>query len=241
MQKIIIASNITKRFRIGFKDNQSVLAMFISFFSGREHKKDLEALSNVAFELNSGEILGIIGSNGCGKSTLLRIIAGIYSPSSGKIILNGKIISLINLNAGLKERLTLKDNVFLCGSLFGLSQNEIKSKFNSIVEFSELHDYINTKIYQFSEGMKQRLAFSIAIHCNPEILVLDEVFEVGDEEFRHKSGKKIIEMVKNGCSVILVSHGLEMVKKYCDRVILMDKGKIIKDGNPEEIVREYII
>ena len=136
--------------------------------------------------------------------------------------------------------MTLKENVFLCCSLFGLSHKEIKDRFDPIIEFSELKDYKNTKIYQFSEGMKQRLAFSIAIHCDPEILLLDEVFEVGDEEFRIKSGNKIIELVKNGCSAILVTHNLELIKKYCDRVIWIDKGEIKRTGECNEVIKEYL-
>ncbi|MEI6058991.1 MAG: ATP-binding cassette domain-containing protein, partial [archaeon] len=191
--------------------------------------------------LNAGEVLGIVGDNGSGKSTLLRIISGIYKNYSGKVILDGKVVSLINLNVGLKERLTLRQNVFLCCSLFGLSRNEIKKRLKPIVVFSELENYIDTKIYQLSEGMRQRLAFSIAIHCNPDILILDEVFEVGDEEFRAKSGEKIIEMVKNGCSVVLVSHDLEMVRKYCKRVIWIDKGRIVMDGESRKVVDAYVL
>jgi ABC-2 type transport system ATP-binding protein len=238
--KRIIIENISKKFFIGFRKKQSILARFISLFSGREQKKDLEVLKDISFDVNEGETMGIIGHNGSGKSTLLRIISGIYKQDSGKIILNGKLISLINLNIGLKDRLTMKENIYLCCSLFGLGREEIKRKFKLIIEFSELHDFVNTKIYQFSEGMKQRLAFSIAIHCNPEILLLDEVFEVGDEEFRKKSVTKIKELVKNKVSVILVSHDMEMIKKYCDKIILMEKGEMIQKGDTKKIVNNYL-
>jgi ABC-type polysaccharide/polyol phosphate transport system ATPase subunit len=183
----IIVENISKKFKIGFKKNQGALERFISFFSGKEPKKTIHALKDVSFEVRKGEIVGIIGENGSGKSTLLRVIAGIYKQDEGKIITNGKVISIINLVIGLHLRLTMKDNILLISSFFGLSQKEIEKRFDSIVEFAELESFVNTKIYQFSEGMKQRLAFSIAIYCNPEILLLDEVFEVGDESFRKKS------------------------------------------------------
>ena len=237
--KRIIVNNLNKKFRIGFGFSKSFLARLTSVFSGREPKKTLKAIDDVSLGLNSGEIMGIIGANGSGKSTLLRIIAGIYSHDDGRVMTNGKIISLINLGVGLKDRLTMKENIFLVGSYFGLSQKEIKNRFNSIVEFSELREFVNTKIYQFSSGMVQRLAFSIAIHSNPEILLLDEVFEVGDEDFKRKSADKIKELVKTGASVILVSHELDMIEKYCDMVILMRKGKIIDEGSAREIIKRY--
>ena len=189
-EKRIIVENVSKKFQIGFKKNQSALERVIDLFSGKEPKKTIQALKDVSFTAEKGEIVGIIGENGSGKSTLLRLIAGIYRQDEGSIIANGKIISVISLVIGLHPRLTLKDNIFLVGSFFGLSQKEIKEKFNSIIEFAELENFVNTKIYQFSEGMKARLAFSIAIHCTPDILLLDEVFEVGDENFRKKSAEK---------------------------------------------------
>ncbi len=240
MIKRIIAEKISKKFKIGFRKNQSILEKIVSLISGREPKRIITALDNVSFSCNSGEILGIIGENGSGKSTLLRIIAGIYKKDSGKIQTNGKLISLINLSVGLKERLTMKDNIFLCCSLFGLNTKQIKKKFDSIVKFSELEEFVNTKIYQFSEGMKQRLGFSTAIHCNPEILLLDEVFAVGDEEFRKKSVKKIKNFLREGVSIVLVSHDLETIKKYCTKVILMEKGKIVNYGDAKKIIKEYL-
>lgn len=238
--KRIIVENVRKRFKIGFKKEQTALARLLSLFSGRETRKVLEALKGISFDVEEGEILGIIGENGSGKSTLLRVIAGIYDKDRGRVGVRGKIVSLINLNVGLMERLTMKDNIYLCCSLFGLPQKEITQKLNSIVQFAELEPFIDTKVYQFSDGMKQRLAFSIAIHCNPKILLLDEVFAVGDEDFRKKSANKIKELVKGGASVILVSHELWMIKKYCDRVIWLDKGKIVKKGKTEEVVKKYL-
>lgn len=226
--KRIIVSNISKKFKIGFRKNQGALFRLVALFFDREQKRVIEVLKGVSFEVSSGEMLGIVGKNGSGKSTLLRIIAGIYSCDSGRVITNGKIIPIINLNVGLKERLTMKNNIFLCCSLLGLGRKEIKIKFNSIVGFSELKNFIDTKIYQFSEGMKQRLSFSIAIHCNPDILLLDEILEVGDEKFKEKSGNKIIEMVKKGCSVILVSHDIDIIRRYCNRVIMIDNGRIFR-------------
>jgi ABC-type polysaccharide/polyol phosphate transport system ATPase subunit len=238
MERIII-ENISKEFKIGFRRKQSVLARILNTIFGRIPTKKLLAIENLSFTANSGEIIGIIGKNGSGKSTLLRLIAGIYKPTQGNIETNGKIISLINLNIGLKPRLTLKDNLYLVGALFDLGRKDIKQRFNKIVEFAGLTQFTNTKISQFSTGMTQRLVFSIAAHANPEILLLDEVFEVGDEDFRKKSSNKIKELAKNGATVLLVSHELWMIEKYCNKVIWIDKGNIKKQGKTKEIVKEY--
>ncbi|OGJ19869.1 hypothetical protein A3K73_02650 [Candidatus Pacearchaeota archaeon RBG_13_36_9] len=234
----IIVENVSKKFKIRFKKNQSVLARLTSLFSGREPKKTIHALKDISFEARKGEIIGIIGENGSGKSTLLRCIAGIYD-YEGKIKVNGRIISIINLGVGFHYRLTMKENIYLCCSLFGLSRRKTKEVFPSIIEFSELENFVNTKLYQFSSGMKNRLAFSIAIHCSPEILLLDEVFEIGDERFKIKSAGKIKELVKQGASVVLVSHDLKMVDKYCHRAILMEGGKIKEEGKAREIIWQY--
>jgi len=237
--KRIIIENLEKEFSIGFLKKQSSFQWLLSFFSGREPKKVIKVLDNISLKVNSGEIVGIIGSNGSGKSTLLRIIAGIYDYKKGNVTVNGKIISIINLGIGLKERLTMKENIFLVGSLFGMSQEEIKSKLNSIVEFSGLKEFVNTKIYQFSAGMLQRLAFSISVHSNPEILLLDEVFEVGDEDFREKSAERIKELVRAGATVVLVSHDLQMVEKHCNEIIWMEQGKIRESGKTKEVLGSY--
>lgn len=237
--KRIIVEDVSKKFRIGSKKGRGTLAKFISLFSGREPKRVIWALNEVSLNANAGEIIGIIGKNGSGKSTLLRIIAGIYDKDEGEVKTDGKIISLINLHIGLWERLTMEENIYVCCPFFGLSKNEIKKRFDSMVEFSELGNFVNTKIYQFSQGMRQRLSFSIAAHCNPDILLIDEVFEVGDEGFRIKSANRIKDFIKNGTTVLLVTHELWMVEKYCNRAIWLDQGKIVKSGNVESILTEY--
>ena len=238
MERVIV-DNVSKKFKIGFKKDQSALARFVSLFSGKEPKKLIWALRDISFGANAGEILGIIGENGSGKSTLLRIISGVYGKDGGEVRTDGRIISLINLYIGLKERLTMEDNIYMCSSLFGLSIKEAKMAFNSIVDFSELGNFVNTKIYQFSEGMKQRLSFSIAVHCKGDIFLLDEVFEVGDEEFQTKSADKINEFVRNGAAALLVSHRLDMIEKYCNSAVWIDKGKIIKIGDSKEVIKDY--
>jgi len=237
--KRIIVKNVSKEFKIGFKKNLGALARILRLLSGKEPKKILRALNNVSFEVKSGEILGIIGRNGSGKSTLLRVLAGIYPFYAEEAEINGRVIPLIGLGQGMLKRLTMKENIFLVGSLFGLGKKTIRKRFKLIVEFAELEDFVETKLYQFSSGMVQRLAFSIAIHCNPEVLLLDEVFAVGDEGFRNKSAEKIKELVSKDASVILVSHELWMIEKYCDRVIWMEKGEIKEEGKVKEIIKKY--
>lgn len=239
MERIIV-NDISKKFKIGFRKNQSVLERIVSLFSGKEPRKTIWALRDLSFTAKAGEIAGIIGENGSGKSTLLRTIAGIYNTDKGNIITNGKIIPLINLNNGVQERLTMKDNIYLICSLFGLDQKDIKQRFNPIAAFAELENFENTKLYQFSSGMVQRLVFSIAAHCDPEILLLDEVFAIGDENFRNKSAEKIKGLVKNGSSAILVSQELLLIEKYCDRVIWLDKGKIVKEGETAGVIKDYL-
>jgi ABC-2 type transport system ATP-binding protein len=235
----IKVQDINKEFQIGYKKNQSFLERIINTILRKEDKRTLKVLDNVSFEIKAGEFVGLIGKNGSGKSSLLRVLAGIYQDYEGIIETNGKIISLINISAGLKERLTMKENVYLLCSLFGLNNKEIDNKLGSIIEFSELHDFVNTKIYQFSQGMIQRLAFSIAIYSDPEILLLDEIFEVGDKSFKEKSKNKIDEMTKDGVSVLLVTHELDIISERCNRVIWFDKGKIKMDDQTKKVLESY--
>ena len=236
MQRINV-EKVCKKFRLGQK-NQSALARVKSIFSGGK-SREVWGLKNISFGLSEGEIVGIIGKNGSGKSSLLRVIAGIYQEDMGEITVNGKLLPLINLNIGMYPRLTMHDTIFLVGSLMDLGKKDIQQKFDSIVKFAELEEFIYTRIHKFSEGMKQRLAFSIAIHSNPDILLVDEVFEVGDEGFKERSVEAIHKMVREGMSVLLVSHDLDMVKKHCQRLILMDKGEIIREGKNDEIIEYY--
>ncbi|MDP2672176.1 MAG: ATP-binding cassette domain-containing protein [Candidatus Daviesbacteria bacterium] len=243
MERVVV-TNVSKKFHIGFKKNQGALGKLVSLLSGEEPKKIIWGLKNVSFSVNGGEIIGIIGLNGSGKSTLLRVIAGIYKADEGIVSTTGHVISLIGLDGGLKDRLTLRDNIYLLCYFYGLDRKLINKRLNSIIEFAELENFTNTKIYQLSDGMKQRLAFSIAIHCNPDILILDEVFAVGDESFKIKSVKKIKELVNGGATVLLVTHYLGIIEKYigrhCDKVIWMDSGSIVTSGESKSIMTKYI-
>ena len=244
--RVIILENVSKKFKIGRKEEKkTTLANFISVFSGREAKKDFWALREVSFSVNSGENLGIIGKNGSGKTTLLRVLAGVYEPSSGKVKTKGNIVCLMGLGQGLSHKLTMRENIFLMGSILGLSPKDIKIKFDEIVSFSGLEKFLDTKVYQFSSGMIIRLNFSVMIHClrhsKPDILLLDEVFGAGgDIDFEEKAIKKMEEFVTGGATVVLASHDLDIIKKYCDRVIWLDKGEIAGIGEAQEIIFKYL-
>lgn len=240
----IKVENVHKKFTLNYVRSESALFRILSMFN-KDNKKEFNVLNGISFSVKEGEVLGITGKNGSGKSTLLRAIAGIYEIDSGKIKCNGKVVYLSGLMTGLHEKLTLRENVYLMGSILGLSQKDIRKKFNSIVEFSELNDFVDVKLSQFSSGMILRLAFSITIFCvshtNPDILLLDEVFGAGgDESFKRKSILKMEELIRGGVSVVIVSHQIDILKKYCDRLLLMDGGKIIKEGKPEEVIESYV-
>lgn len=203
--------NITKSFNS--VKQKGLLAHLI-----RPQKRKHTILKKFSLIINSGEIVGITGPNGCGKSTLLRIIAGIYDVDSGDININGKIIPLLNLKMSLQWRLTLQDNVYFIGTLFGMRRKDITQKLNKIITFAELANLEKTPIYQFSEGMKARMIFAIALHADADILLLDEVFEVGDASFKEKSKKALLDFAKKGGSVVVVSHDEEILNN-CGRVV----------------------
>jgi len=215
---------------------------FFGTIFGIEDRKKFNALKKVSLKIYKGEKVGIIGSNGSGKTTLLKITAGITSQTSGTIKTTGKVVSLIELGAGFHQELTGRENIFLNGLVIGMDKEEIHKKFDSIVEFSGLGDFINSPLYTYSSGMGLRLGFSIAVHSNPDILILDEEIAVGDEKFREKAMNKINQFSKEGKTIILVSHWLDYIKTNCNRIVWLEKGKIKADGKKEviEIYRDFI-
>jgi ABC-type polysaccharide/polyol phosphate transport system ATPase subunit len=242
--KRVIVDSVSKKFDIGFRKDDGALSKAVSLISHRKTKKEIQVLNSISFEVSAGENIGIIGRNGSGKSTLLRIIAGIYQADSGSVKTTGKMVYLNGLAQGLKDKLTMRENIFLVGSIMGLSQADIKRRFKEIVDFSELEQFLDTKIYQFSSGMVTRLSFSITIHClkhhNPDILLLDEVFgSGGDIDFQNKAVAKMEELIKGGATVLLVSHSLDIINKYCDKVIWLDKGGIALSGLPADVTKAY--
>lgn len=208
----------------------------------RKEKKiqRFKALENVSFDVKKGTNLGIIGSNGAGKSTLLRLLANTLTPDSGFINNNAKSLSLLSLGVGFKPDLTGHENIFLNGLLLGLSQKQIEQKMNDIINFAELGDFIHNPVRTYSSGMKSRLSFSIAINVDPELLLIDEILSVGDEHFRKKSSKRMEELIRDNRTVVMVSHSLGQIKKFCHKVLWIEAGKVKGHGDPEEVISAYL-
>jgi ABC-type polysaccharide/polyol phosphate transport system ATPase subunit len=205
----------------------------------KQFHKDFIALDNISFEVGSGEILGIIGQNGAGKTTLLKILSGIVIPDSGTIRINGKVTGLLELGTGFNAEMTGLENIFMNGTLIGMTTDEIDRKKQTIIDFSELGEFINEPIKTYSSGMTMRLAFSIAIHADPKCFLVDEALSVGDAYFQQKCMRKIQEFRANGGSIIFVSHDLNAVKTLCDAAIMLDNGRIIDYGEPKDVVDFY--
>ena len=203
-----------------------------------EKKEEFWALSDIDFQVKKGEVIGFIGSNGAGKSTLLKIVAGVMKPTKGRVDSYGNICPMIELGAGFDPQLTARENIYLNGAVMGYTKELIDSKFNEIVEFSELKDFLDVPVQNFSSGMVARLAFSIATIVEPEILIVDEILSVGDIAFQAKSERKMLSMINGGTTVLFVSHSIEQIKKMCDRVVWLEHGKMIKIGG-KEICDEY--
>lgn len=197
------------------------------------------ALKDVSFSLQKGDRLGILGLNGAGKSTLLKVVAGVLKPTEGTVMTKGKIVPLLELGAGFDKEYTGAENIYLYGAVLGYSRKFVEQKFDEIVEFSGLGEFIDVPLKNYSSGMKSRLGFSIATVVDPEILILDEVLSVGDVKFRKKSEKKIMDMFDDGVTVLFVSHSLAQVKRLCNKAILLERGKIIASGDIEEVSKIY--
>jgi ABC-2 type transport system ATP-binding protein len=205
----------------------------------RREKHTLWALRDISLDVHEGNSLGIIGPNGAGKSTLLKVVSGVIKPSDGRIHTNGKIAPLIELEAGFDHELTGRENIFLNASLLGFSRKEIAERYKRIVDFSELSDFIDSPLRNYSSGMVARLAFSVATEVDPDILIVDEILAVGDARFQQKSKERILEFKKRGIAILLVSHDMEQVKDLCNMVLWLEHGKIKKFGNVHEVISEY--
>ena len=198
-----------------------------------------EALKDITFHINKGEVVGLIGSNGAGKSTLLKVVSGVMKPTKGKVRVNGVISPMIELGAGFDDELTARENIFLNGSILGYQKDFLEGKFDEIVEFSELKDFLDVPIKNFSSGMVAKLAFSIATIVDPEVLIVDEILSVGDIKFQEKSKNKMLELIKGGTTVLYVSHSIDSIKELCTKVIWLEHGKIIEIGDPNKVCAKY--
>ncbi len=197
------------------------------------------ALKDISFVVYKGEMFGIIGPNGAGKTTILKLIAGILKPDKGRVIVKGKVSNLIEIGVGFHEDLSVYENIFLSGTILGMSQREIKNKIDSIIDFSGLRQFLDMPVKFLSTGMFVRLGFSVAVHTDFDVLVVDEVLVVGDEEFQEKCFQKIEEIKKQNKTIIFASHNLNLIKKYCDRVMLIKDGYLKKIGSPAEVIEFY--
>ncbi|MBQ6099769.1 MAG: ABC transporter ATP-binding protein [Methanobrevibacter sp.] len=238
---IIDVENLTMEFKVT-KDKIDTLKEFIirTIKRNKEEQEKIRVIDDISFKVYKGDKLGILGFNGAGKSTLLKIMAGIYEPTSGSITTYGKIAPLLELGAGFDKNYTGKNNIYLNGALLSISEDVIKEKYDEIVEFSELGEFINYPIKNYSSGMRTKLGFSIATQINPDILIIDEILAVGDIKFKKKSAEKIDSMMKDGVTVLLVSHSLPQIKRICDRCIWLENGKIKMYGEAEEVCAAYV-
>ena len=227
------------KFNLSREKNDSLKEYIIKLLKKELMYDEFWALRNVSFEVKKGERLGILGLNGAGKSTLLKIIAGVYQPSEGTVRHEGVIAPMLELGAGFDPQYTGKENIFLYGSILGYSRKYLEEKYDEIVEFSELKNFINVPLKNYSSGMRARLGFAIATIADPEILILDEVLSVGDAKFRKKSEKKIMEMFERGVTVLFVSHSLDQVKRLCNKAILLQKGTLIAQGEVADVAKVY--
>lgn len=235
----ISVQNVTMSFNLNKEKVDNLKEYVIKLISHKLEYKKFYALQNINFDVKKGEHLAILGFNGAGKSTLLKTIVGVYKPSSGKVEKQGVIAPLLELGAGFDPNYSGKENIFLYGAILGYTREYIQSKYDEIVEFSELGKFINVPLKNYSSGMRARLGFSIATAVEPDVLILDEVLSVGDAKFRTKSLKKVQSMFEKGVTVIFVSHSIEQVKAICDTAILLDHGKIIAKGDVEEVSDIY--
>lgn len=238
---MISIKNVSMKFNLGIDKTFSLKKMFINVLSFKKREKSFFwALKDINIEISKGEVVGLIGSNGAGKSTLLKVVAGVMKPTEGKVTNLGKVCPMIELGAGFDMELTAKENIYLNGAVLGYEKEFIDEKFNDIVNFSELHEFLYVPVKNFSSGMMARLAFSIATIVDPEILIVDEILSVGDMAFQTKSKNKMLEMIKGGTTVLFVSHSTEQVKSICDRVVWLEHGKMIMDGKSDIVCNAYI-
>jgi lipopolysaccharide transport system ATP-binding protein len=241
MTKAIQVQGLGKRYNIRPYQDRSLRATLQQVLKFKSSKKvPFWALEDVNFSVNEGEVFGIIGTNGSGKSTLLKILSKIVIPTTGRVELVGKINSLLEVGTGFHPELTGRQNVYLNGSILGLKKHEVKSRFDEIVDFSEVETFLDTPVKHYSSGMFVRLAFAVAAHLDPDILVVDEVLSVGDLAFQQKCIKKMEEEVLQGRTVLFVSHNMDIVQKLCEKVMLLHKGRMVEIGTPEPVIKHFL-
>ena len=236
---IIRVENVSMRFRMANDRVTSIKEMVTKMLKRQVEYKDFWALKNVSFDVKRGEAIGLIGRNGAGKSTILKIISGILKPTEGSVYRGGGIVPMLELGSGFDYDLTGKENIYLNGAVLGYSKEFLESRYNDILEFSELGEFINTPIRNYSSGMLMRLAFSIATVVNPEILIVDEILSVGDENFQKKSHARMMELMAGGTTVLYVSHNLDQIREMCNRVVWLENHTVKMFGDVKEVCDAY--
>jgi len=236
----IIVDNISKKFRIPHEKKTTLFQNIVGIIKRQFDYEEFWALKDVSFEIEKGEAFGIIGKNGSGKSTLLKILAKVLYPDTGSVTMNGKTASFLELGIGFQPELTAKENVYIYASILGMSRKQVDKIYDDIFDFAELKRFENMKLKNFSSGMYMRLAFSTAIRAEPDTLLIDEVFAVGDEAFQNKCTAKINEFREQGKTIVFVSHALGLVKSLCHRSLLLNEGKIVSIGDTEKVINDYL-
>lgn len=239
MNPIITVDHVDMCFRMDVNRTSNLKEWFVRGMKRQHHYENFYALKDISLEIDRGEVVGLIGHNGSGKSTLLKVICGIYRPTKGKAISAGRIAPMLELGSGFDQELSGRENIFLNGAIMGFTEKYLQSKYDEIVDFSELGDFINMPIKTYSSGMMMRLAFSVATIIEPEILIVDEILSVGDASFKQKSYQRMMSLMEGGTTVLFVSHDSEKVRELCNRVVWLDHGKIRKIGNTKELCDEY--
>ena len=237
----IKVNHVSKRFKL-YYDKAHTLKEKLLFFSKKNKDKNhiLEVLKDINLEIKKGESVALIGTKGSGKSTLLKLMTKIIYPNKGKITTNGKLTSLLELGAGFHDDFTGRENIYFNASIFGLTRQEINSKLEEIIEFSELRDFIDNPVRTYSSGMYMRLAFSVAINVQADILLIDEILAVGDKHFQDKCFAKLKELKDSGKTIVIVTHNMDQVKRFCDRAVWLYKGEIRQDGKVDDVLKEYL-
>jgi len=234
----ISVKNLSKSFKVPHEKHDTLKSKAIHIFSSRKFSKYI-ALEDISFDIKKGEFFGIVGKNGCGKSTLLKILASIYTPTKGKVSVTGNIAPFIELGVGFNPELTGRENVFLSGTILGLSRKKIEKLYDEIVNFAELTEFMDQKLKNYSSGMQVRLAFSIAVRAESEVLLIDEVLAVGDAAFQTKCFDYFYKLKNSNKTIVFVSHDMETIKKFCDKALYIKEGKIAKFGNTNEVADQY--
>lgn len=238
IEKAIVVKDLKKSFKIPLERSSGIKQQLINYFKGRKGYRDFQALNGVSFEIEKGEFFGIVGRNGSGKSTLLKLLAQIYVPTDGSVQVNGSLVPFIELGVGFNPELSGRENVYLNGALLGFSRKEIDAMYDDIVSFAELSDFMEERLKNYSSGMQVRLAFSIAIRAEGDILLLDEVLAVGDEAFQKKCADYFASQ-QGERTIVLVTHSMESVKQYCTRAMLIKDGIVDTIGEPEKVAKAY--